>query len=64
MLFYPASTLHRVTPVIRGLRVSSFFWIQSMVRSDQQQALLFELDGAIQSRVYTRKSSGSKPGTA
>jgi PKHD-type hydroxylase len=48
MVLYPASSLHRVTPVARGARVSSFFWIQSMVRSDQQRTLLFELDGAIQ----------------
>ena len=48
LVLYPASSLHRVTPVTRGARVSSFFWIQSMVRSDQQRTLLFELDGAIQ----------------
>lgn len=48
MVLYPASSLHRVTPVSHGSRVSSFFWIQSMVRSDQQRALLFELDGTIQ----------------
>ena len=32
LVLYPASSLHRVTPVTRGARVSSFFWIQSMVR--------------------------------
>jgi PKHD-type hydroxylase len=48
MVLYPASSLHRVTPVARGARIASFFWIQSMVRSEQQRALLFDLDGAIQ----------------
>jgi PKHD-type hydroxylase len=48
MILYPASSLHRVTPVSRGSRVSSFFWVQSMVRNDQQRSLLFELDNAIQ----------------
>jgi len=48
MVLYPATSLHRVEPVTRGSRVSSFFWIQSMVREDSQRALLFDLDTAIQ----------------
>lgn len=48
MIVYPSTSLHRVTPVTRGARVASFFWIQSMVREDAQRALLFELDTAIQ----------------
>jgi PKHD-type hydroxylase len=47
MVLYPATSLHRVTPVTRGARVSSFFWIQSMVRDDGQRALLFDMDVAI-----------------
>ena len=47
MVLYPAASLHRVTPVTRGARVSSFFWIQSMVRDDGQRALLFDLDMSI-----------------
>src|SRR4051794_27781192 len=34
LVIYPATSLHRVTPVTRGTRVSSFFWIESMVRDD------------------------------
>lgn len=49
MILYPASSLHHVTPVTRGTRVSSFFWIQSMVRDDAKRALLFDMDNAIQS---------------
>jgi len=48
MVLYPATSLHRVEPVTRGNRVSSFFWIQSMVRQDAQRALLFDLDASIQ----------------
>ena len=48
MVLYPATSLHRVEPVTRGARVSSFFWVQSMVRDDGQRTLLFDLDTAIQ----------------
>ena len=49
LVLYPASSLHRVTPVTRGIRTASFFWLQSMVRDDGERRTLFELDGAIQS---------------
>lgn len=48
MVLYPAGSLHRVEPVTRGARVASFFWIQSMVRSDADREVLFDLDQAIQ----------------
>lgn len=48
MVLYPATSLHHVTPVTRGARISSFFWIQSMLRDDGQRSLLFDLDLAIQ----------------
>jgi PKHD-type hydroxylase len=48
MVLYPATSLHHVRPVTRGSRVSSFFWIQSMIREDSQRTLLFDLDMAIQ----------------
>ena len=47
-VIYPASSLHRVAPVTRGVRVASFVWAQSMVRDDAQRALLFDLDRSIQ----------------
>jgi PKHD-type hydroxylase len=47
MVLYPATSLHRVTPVTRGARIASFFWIQSMVRDDGERRLLFDLDRAI-----------------
>lgn len=48
MILYPATSLHNVTPVTRGLRIASFFWIQSLVRSDAHRTLLFDMDVAIQ----------------
>jgi PKHD-type hydroxylase len=48
LILYPATSLHNVRPVTRGARVSSFFWIQSMVRHDAERTLLFDLDSAIQ----------------
>jgi PKHD-type hydroxylase len=48
MILYPASSLHRVTPVTRGVRLASFFWIQSMVKDDAERTLLFDLDLAAQ----------------
>jgi PKHD-type hydroxylase len=47
LALYPATSLHRVTPVTRGARYASFFWIQSMVRDDGERSLLFDLDMAI-----------------
>src|SRR5262245_61139985 len=48
MILYPSTSLHHVTPVTRGARISSFFWIQSMVRDDAKRSLLFDLDLSIQ----------------
>lgn len=48
MVLYPSSSLHRVTPVTRGARVASFFWIESMVRDEGERALLYDLDQTIQ----------------
>ena len=48
MIVYPATSMHRVTPVTRGVRICSFFWAQSMVSSDWQRTMLFDLDQTIQ----------------
>ncbi|MFO1398576.1 MAG: Fe2+-dependent dioxygenase [Burkholderiales bacterium] len=47
LVLYPATSVHRVTPVTRGARVACFFWVQSLVRDDAQRAQLFDLDMAI-----------------
>lgn len=43
-VLYPSGSVHRVEPVTRGYRTASFFWVQSMVRSDEQRKMLFEFD--------------------
>ena len=44
LLLYPGNKIHRVNPVTRGCRLASFFWLESMVRSEEQRNLLFRMD--------------------
>ena len=48
LILYSSGSLHRVEPVTRGARLASFFWIQSLVRQDDQRGVLLELDDSIQ----------------
>lgn len=47
LVLYPGTSLHRVTPVTRGSRIASFFWMQSMLRDDGHRRLMFQMDVAI-----------------
>ena len=47
MVLYPGTSRHKVTPVTRGERIASFFWIQSLLREDAQRRLMFDLDTSI-----------------
>jgi PKHD-type hydroxylase len=49
MILYPSTTLHQVTPVTKGERISAVFWVQSMVRDNEQRKILFDLDQSVQS---------------
>ncbi len=60
MVLYPGNTVHEVTPVTRGERLASFFWVESMVRSDEQRSLLLEMDMAI---MQLRQQFGENPAT-
>ncbi len=51
-IVYPGTSLHRVEPVTRGVRLASFFWAQSLIRSDEQRRLLFDLDRSIQQLAH------------
>ena len=53
MVLYPGTSLHQVAPVTRGVRVASFFWVQSMVRSDSARTVLFDLDQAVQAHAQS-----------
>ncbi|HEY6133610.1 MAG TPA: Fe2+-dependent dioxygenase [Rubrivivax sp.] len=46
-VLYPGGSVHRVEPVTRGERFASFFWVESIVRSDEQRRLLFDMDMAL-----------------
>ena len=59
-VLYPGTSVHEVTPVTRGERLASFFWIESMVRGEEQRRLLLELDDAL---VALRTEHGESPST-
>lgn len=44
MVLYPGTSVHCVEPVTAGERLASFFWVESMVRSDEQRRLLYDMD--------------------
>lgn len=48
MVLYPATSVHQVEPLTRGVRLASFFWIESMVREDERRRMLFALDHSVQ----------------
>ena len=58
MVVYPGTSVHRVEPVTRGARLASFFWIESLVRGDDQRRLLWEMD---QSLMKLRSELGETP---
>ena len=60
MVLYPGTSVHRVEPVTRGRRVASYFWIQRMVRSDEQRRLLFDMDNHL--RHLRSKFGETDPG--
>ena len=48
MVIYPASSLHHVQPVTRGIHLAGIFWSQSLVRKNDARQILPDLDIAIQ----------------
>jgi PKHD-type hydroxylase len=58
LLLYPSSSIHRVEPVTRGVRLASFFWVQSLVRDDADRTTLFELDCTL--RTLPRETEQEK----
>ncbi len=59
LILYPATSLHNVRPVTKGARISSFFWIESMVRDDGERTILFDMDTAIQRIAETAPEHSS-----
>ncbi len=46
-ILYPATSVHRVEPVTRGMRLAAFTWTQSLVRDSVRRQMLFDLDMTI-----------------
>lgn len=57
LVLYPSTSLHCVNPVTAGARISSIFWIQSLVRDNQQREILYDLDQSVQS-ITQEKGAG------
>lgn len=66
LVMYPGTSVHRVEPVTRGERLACFFWIESMVRRDDQRRLLYEMDMAITALRHqdlaARRARGAEQG--
>ena len=46
-IVYPASYVHQVAPVTRGVRLAAVTWLQSAVRDERLRAILRDLYGAV-----------------
>jgi PKHD-type hydroxylase len=58
-VLYPGTSVHEVSPVTRGARLASFFWVESMVRSAEQRQLLLQMDDAITALRSTQGESAA-----
>lgn len=45
-ILYPSTTIHRVTPVTRGVRIAAITWLQSWIADAAQRELLIQLEEA------------------
>ena len=45
-ILYPSTTIHRVTPVTRGVRIAAITWLQSWVADSGRRELLIQLEEA------------------
>jgi PKHD-type hydroxylase len=60
LLLYPGTSVHAVAPVTAGERLASFFWVESMVRSEEQRSLLYQMDmGLMQLRAEHGESEAT-----
>jgi len=44
MVTYPSTTLHRVEPVTKGVRLVAVSWVQSLIRDPNEREILFDLE--------------------
>ncbi|MCE9574190.1 MAG: Fe2+-dependent dioxygenase [Deltaproteobacteria bacterium] len=48
---YPATSIHRVERVRRGVRIAAVCWVESLIRDGAQRALLFDLATVIETTL-------------
>ena len=51
LVLYPSTSLHRVAPITHGVRVCSFFWVQSMIKDTHARRMTLDMDTVIQELV-------------
>ncbi len=54
LILYPSTSLHRVEPVTRGMRLAIVGWVRSLIRSPAQREVLFDLELALR-QVFERE---------
>jgi PKHD-type hydroxylase len=59
LVAYPATTLHRVAAVTRGVRLAAAGWARSFVRHGAQRELLFDLDTA-RRQLFAREGKSAE----
>ena len=59
-LLYPSTSLHQVTPVTAGTRISCFFWLQSLVADHTAREMLYDLDQTVQTLSAERGKSDAQ----
>lgn len=60
-IIFPSSAMHYLKPIKNGQRITSCFWIESMVRSDQQRTILFDIDNSIRTLIRDYQEHESIP---
>jgi PKHD-type hydroxylase len=59
LVAYPATTLHRVADVTRGVRLAAVGWARSFVRDPAKRELLFDLETARQ-KLFERDGKSAE----
>lgn len=53
-IVYPATTIHRVEPVTRGVRLACVGWVESRIRDSAAREILFDLERARRGMFQTQ----------
>lgn len=57
LILFPSNALRYINEVKSGIRQTAFFWIESLVRNEDDRAILFDLDESI--RNISQKQSSN-----